>query len=140
MPSLADERRRLKDEAAKKAREEGKQPSRVAVSEQEESNATCQANSRAAKLEADEIRLRLKELDGMRRNKPKTSVSVVDGAGRGDTCEDGSVVDDVAAPLGVLSTTGVTPGAMAVADAQGARHFVIDNLLCPAWDSSTSTS
>jgi hypothetical protein len=122
MPSLADERRRLKDEAAKKAREEGKQPSRVAVSEQEESNVTCQANSRAAQLEADEIRLRLKELDGMRRNKPKASVSVVDGAGRGDTCEDGSGVDDVAAPRGVLSATGVTRGAMAVADAQGARH------------------
>jgi hypothetical protein len=119
MPSLADERRRLKDEAeaAKKAREEGKQPSRVP-----ESNSTCQANSRAAKLEADEIRFRLKELDAMRRNKPKSSVSVVDGAGRGDSCEEGSGVDDVTAPRVVLSTTGVTPGAMAVADAQGARH------------------
>jgi hypothetical protein len=124
MPSLADERRRLKDEAeaAKKAREEGKQPSRVPVSEQEESKSTCQANSRAAKLEADEIRFRLKELDAMRRNKPKSSVSVVDGAGRGDSCEEGSGVDDVTAPRVVLSTTGVTPGAMAVADAQGARH------------------
>ena len=97
MPSLADERRRLKDEEAKKAREARKQPPGDAALEQEARNGTCQANSRAAKLEADEIRLRLKELDGISRNKPKPSVSGGDGVG-GRVCEDDGGGDDVAAP------------------------------------------
>ena len=78
-PSLAEERRRLKEEAARKAR----QSSCVDRSEEQETvhKGIEEEKTRVLKIEAGEIRLRLEELAGRRKSKAEAAANVAGAHG-----------------------------------------------------------